>query len=69
MADTGNGAVENEDLDETIRAKWTMDGATTLSEAAAKLRAYADELEQRERDGWQLDGPIEDDWGTLVRVN
>jgi hypothetical protein len=51
---------------DTIRAKWTMDDATTLAEAAAKLRERADELDQMHREGWTLDGPISDDWGFLV---
>jgi len=56
---------ENEDV---IRAKWSMDGAETLSEAAMKLRAYADELERLEREGWHLMQPIEDDYGFIHRV-
>ena len=31
---------------EPLRAKWTMDGATTLAEAAAMLRARAEETRQ-----------------------
>jgi len=51
---------------EPLRAKWVMDGATTLAEAAAKLRAEADRIEQLGKDGWTLEGPIDDDWGFLV---
>ena len=51
---------------EPLRAKWTMDGATNLAEAAAMLRAEADRIEQLAKDGWTLEGPIEDDWGFLV---
>ena len=43
-----------------------MDGATTLAEAAAKLRAFADELDTLAVEGWQLSGAIEDDYGFLV---
>lgn len=49
-----------------IRAKWGMDGAETLSMAAAKLRELATELEELEEDGWQLERPIEDDYGFIV---
>ena len=51
---------------ETIRAKWTMDGARTLPEAAAKLRAFADELDKYHQEGWTLEDSVEDDYGTLV---
>ena len=51
---------------EPLRAKWTMDGAETLAEAAAMLRAEADRIEQLGKDGWTLEGPIDDDWGFLV---
>lgn len=47
---------DDDDMDwiESVRAKWSMDGATTLSEAAAKLRKHAAWLEELERDGSQL---------------
>jgi hypothetical protein len=51
---------------ETIRAKWTMDGATTLPEAAAKLRAFADELDKMHQEGWALEAEVADDYGTLI---
>lgn len=51
----------------TIRAKWTMDGATTLTGAAEALRHLADELVAMEADGWQLMWPVEDDYGTIRR--
>lgn len=51
---------------EPLRAKWVMDGATTLTEAAAMLRAEADRIEQLSKDGWTLEGAIDDDWGFLV---
>lgn len=44
--------------DEVIRAKWAMDGAATLSEAAGKLREFADSLEKLEAEGWQLTQPV-----------
>jgi hypothetical protein len=50
-----------------IRAKWSFDGATTLSEAAACLQAYASDLLVMEQEGWQLESPIEDDYGFIVR--
>lgn len=53
---------ENEQI---VRAKWSMDGAKTLSEAASLLRCYADNLMDMEREGWQLIQPIEDDYGFI----
>jgi hypothetical protein len=37
--------------DEVVRAKWTMDGATTLHEAAEKLRAFAAYLDELDEQG------------------
>ena len=51
----------------TIRAKWTMDGAKTLSEAAQMLKDYAEWLLEQEGKGWQLAYEIEDDYGTIVK--
>jgi hypothetical protein len=53
--------------EQIIRAKWVMDGAGSLSEAAKLLREFADSLERMESEGWQLDDPIEDDYGYLYR--
>ena len=60
---------EDEPWDETIRAKWSMDGAATLVEAAAKLRDYAAWLEELKRDGWELTGPVMDDYGFIVNID
>lgn len=51
--------------DGILRAKWTIDGAETLSEAAAMLRTEALSLEAMEKAGWQLQEPVEDDYGFL----
>ena len=51
---------------EAIRAKWTIDGAKTLAEAATMLRARADELDKLDKEGWTLEGPVDDDYGFLV---
>lgn len=53
--------------EETIRSKWLMDGATTLSGAADKLRKAADDLVALETDGWQLIEPIADDYGHIEK--
>jgi hypothetical protein len=50
-----------------LRAKWTMDGAETLAEAADLLRQFADELDALAKAGFHLMGPIEDDYGFAHR--
>jgi hypothetical protein len=67
-------ADEDEDLGDgtetisAIRAKWVIENAATLSEAAAKLRDFADELAQMEREGWQLIGPVTDDFACVRKI-
>ena len=71
MDDFIEAAEEGDDFDpeheDMIRAKWAMDGARTLAEAAAMLRRYADRLESLERAGWHLMQPVEDDCGLIHR--
>ena len=55
------------DGSDIIRAKWSMDGASTLTEAAHQLRLYASSLEKLESEGWQLTGPVEDDYGFIEK--
>lgn len=50
---------------EIIRAKGLMDDAATLSEAADLLDAYARKLRALEDDGWELESPIEGDYGYI----
>ena len=51
-----------------IRAKWTMDGAKTLTEAANALVAYSKHLLDLEKKGYQLVDPIDDDYGYVSRT-
>jgi hypothetical protein len=50
-----------------VRAKWTMDGATTLAEAARRFRERAEELGQLGRAAFELDQPVNDDYAFIVR--
>jgi len=50
----------------SIRAKWVMDDAATLAEAADRLEAFAADLRRLAAAGWTLEEPIADDYGTLV---
>lgn len=51
---------------DSIRAKWLMDGATTLAEAALGLETFAAHLREIHEKGWTLAGPVQDDYGFLV---
>lgn len=53
--------------DEIIRAKWSMDGATTLLEAAEMLRESATRLEQLHAAGWKLRNPVDGDYGFIYQ--
>jgi hypothetical protein len=50
-----------------LRAKWAMDGAETLAEAAHLLRLFADELDALADAGFHLMGPVDDDYGFAHR--
>lgn len=49
----------------TIRGKWAIEGARTLTDAACKLRDYAHELEHMRASGLELAGPVEADYGIV----
>lgn len=57
------------DTDDVIRAKWAVDGASTLPEAADRLHGYAEELERAHRQGYRLRGPVEDDHGFVYHTD
>jgi len=50
-----------------LRAKWTMDGAETLAEAARQVRGFAEEIDELAREGFALGGPVQDDYAFLIR--
>ena len=50
-----------------LRAKWTMDGARTLAEAAKQIRSFANEIEELSQEGFELGAPVEDDYAFLIR--
>jgi hypothetical protein len=49
----------------TIRGKWSIEGARTLTDAARKLRDYAHELEHMRASGLELASPVEADYGVV----
>jgi len=60
---------DDDESEDVIRARWVMDGARTLSQAARKLEAFAQELRELEESGWQLTGPVENDHGVIQQVD
>ena len=62
---------EEEDFDcndeVTIRAKGVMDGSQTLAEARKTLHEYAECLEELEKQGYELNDPISDDYGFITK--
>ena len=51
----------------TIRGKWSIEGAKTLTDAVQMLRDYAHELEHMRASGLELSSPVEADYG-IVRL-
>ena len=49
-----------------VRAKWTIDGATTLREASEKAHAFADYLAQLDQEGWVLESMVEEEYGYIL---
>ena len=49
----------------TIRGKWSIEGARTLTDAALMLRDYAHELEHMRASGLELARPVEADYGIV----
>jgi hypothetical protein len=62
--------VEDVDMEKTltVRAKWILDGASTIDEVIAKLEAEIEHYKRMKADRWELEGKIDDDWGFLVQV-
>ena len=58
----------DDDRLDVVRARWVLEGVNSLREAVTNLRAFAEDLEQLERDGWQLVGQMEGDRGVIRRV-
>jgi hypothetical protein len=49
----------------TIRGKWSIEGAKTLTDAVQMLRDYAHELEHMRASGFELSSPVEADYGIV----
>lgn len=46
-----------------IRAKWSIDGATSLEDAAVRAGEFAAYLRDLAGEGYELTGPVENDCG------
>ncbi len=53
-------------LDDSLYLKYLFEGAETLADLSAALRAVADDLDQKARAGWRLAEPVEGGWAHLV---
>jgi hypothetical protein len=52
---------------ESLYLKYCFEGAPSIVELGAALCGLANDLDERSRDGWRLDGPVESGWAHLVR--
>jgi hypothetical protein len=63
---------DREDLiredDIIIKCKWAIDGSSTLDEAIKMLHAYIEYLKELKANGYELTGPVEDDYGFLRKT-
>jgi hypothetical protein len=50
-----------------LRGKWLIENCSTLDEAIECLYAEIEHYRQLQRDGWELIGPVEDDYGLLEK--
>ena len=60
---------DEEEDEEMIRAKWMLDGCCTLDEVVQALRSKIREVEEARRQGWELTGRIEDDYGFMRKIH
>jgi hypothetical protein len=58
---------EDDEEPEIIRAKWIIDGAATLEDAARLAEEFAGYLRGLSADGWRLRAAVDDDYGYLTR--
>lgn len=66
-SDSETETPSEEDDIEYLRAKWMFDGAKTLDEVIQKLRQHIEHIEELKREGWELIGEVQDDYGPMVQ--
>ena len=52
---------------ECIRGKWMLDGCETLDEVIETLGALQASFKKLKAEGYELNGPIEDDYGFISK--
>lgn len=67
MNEVTEPVVTNEEKGQFFRAKWMLDGSTTLAEAAQKAREFADWLQGLHDQGYVLEDEITDDYATYYK--
>lgn len=62
--------VEDVDMENTltVRAKWILDGASSIDEIIGKLENEIKYYQHLKTEGWEVDGKVDDDWGFLIQV-
>lgn len=58
---------EEEEENICIRAKWSIDDASTIDEAIEKLNRFIEYLRSLKNEGWEFREPIQDDYGFLYK--
>jgi hypothetical protein len=58
---------EHEEENICIRAKWSIDNASTIDEAVEKLNRFIEYLTSLKNEGWEFREPIQDDYGFLYK--
>lgn len=65
--DEGEEGEDDDEDDEIIRAKWMFDGCATLDAIIKRLQEHIVYIEELKSEGWQLTGPVEDDYGFMKK--
>lgn len=58
---------EEYDNSPSIRAKWMLDGCSSIDEIIERLKDQIEHYKQLKEDGWELRDKIDDDWGFLIK--
>ena len=59
--------LDKEEENICIRAKWSIDDASTIDEAVEKLNRFIEYLTSLKNEGWEFREPIQDDYGFLYK--
>lgn len=53
--------------DVIIRAKWSLDGCSTIDEIIDRLKEQIESYKQLKEEGWELREKIDDDYGFMYK--